>query len=70
MYVTILWRALGSPVIDVTVKKGKLLACVLNFFGILVRPYGNVVVRERLGYERSGFEVQVLPWVAIFFHFY
>ena len=42
---------------------------VLNFFGIFVRWCGNVVVRERLGYERSGFEVQVRPWVAIFFLF-
>ena len=43
---------------------------VLIFFGILVRRCGNVVVGERLGYERSGFEVQVRPCVAIFFLFY
>ena len=61
---------LGSPVIDVTVKKGKLLVYVLNFFRILVRRCGNVVVREKLGYKRAGFDVQVRPWVAFYFLFH
>ena len=47
------------PVIDVTVKKAKLLVYVLNFCGILAHQCGNVVVRERLGYKRSRFDVQV-----------
>ena len=42
---------------------------VLNFFGIFVRWCGNVVVRERLGYERSGFEVQVRPGLRFSFFF-
>ena len=42
-----LWKGLGSPVNDVTVKKDSLLAYVLNFFGILGVRCGSVVVRER-----------------------
>ena len=30
-----LWKGLGSPVIDETVKKDTLLVYVINFFGIL-----------------------------------
>ena len=40
-------RAIGSPVIDVTVKRDSLLVYVLNFFGILFGRCGSVVVRER-----------------------
>ena len=42
-----LWKGLGPPVIDVTVKKDSLLVYVLNFFGILAGRCGSVVVRER-----------------------
>ena len=66
MYVTKLWKALGSPVIDVTVKKAKLLVYVLNFCGILAHRCGNVVVRERLGYERSRFDPGLR--FSFFFH--
>ena len=51
-----LWKGLGSTVIDVTVKKDSLLAYVLNFFGILTVRCGSAMVREKLGYESSGFE--------------
>ena len=30
-----LWKGLGSPVIDETIKKDTLLVYVINFFGIL-----------------------------------
>ena len=42
-----LWKGLGSPVIDETVKKDSLLAYVLNFFGILTVRCGSAVVREK-----------------------
>ena len=42
-----------------------LLVYGLNFFVILAGRCGSVVVRERLGYERSGVEVQVRPCVSI-----
>ena len=42
-----LWKGLGSPVIDVTVKKDSLLVYVLIFFSILAGRCGSVVVRER-----------------------
>ena len=41
-----LWKGLGSPVIDVTVKKDSLPVYVLNFFGILFGRCGSVVVRQ------------------------
>ena len=41
-----LWKGLGSPVIDVSVKNNSWLVYVLTFFGFLAR----------LGYERSGFD--------------
>ena len=54
-----LWKVLGSPVIDVTVKKDSLLVkFVLKFFGIIVGWCSGQ--RERLGYG-----VHVRPWVAI-----
>ena len=40
-------KGLGSPVIDVTVKKDSLLVYVLEFFGILAGTRGGVLVRER-----------------------
>ena len=39
-----LWKGLGSPVIDETVKKDTLLVYVINFFGILAGPFGSLVV--------------------------
>ena len=43
-----LWKVLGSPVIDVTVKKDSLLVkYVLTFFGIMVGWCSGVVVKER-----------------------
>ena len=42
-----LWKGLGSPVIDVSVKRDSLLVYVLKFFGILAGRSGIVVVRER-----------------------
>ena len=59
----------GSPVIDVAVKKNSLLVYVLfwgNFAGSVWLCSGK---GERLGYETSGFEVQVRPLVEIFFLF-
>ena len=41
-----LWKGLGPPVIDVTVKKDSLLVYGLNFFVILAGRCGSVVVRE------------------------
>ena len=42
-----LWKGLGSPVIDVSVKRDSLLVYRLKFFGILAGLSGIVVVRER-----------------------
>ena len=43
-----LWKVLGSPVIDVTVKKDSLLVkFVLKFFGIIVGWCSGVVVKDR-----------------------
>ena len=43
-----LWKVLGSPVIDETVKKDSLLVkYVLKFFEIMVGWCGSIVVRER-----------------------
>ena len=42
-----LWKGLGSPIIDVSVKKDNLLVYVLQFFDIWAGRYGNVVARER-----------------------
>ena len=42
-----LWKGLGSPVIEVTVKKDSLVVYVLTIFGILAGRCGSVVVRER-----------------------
>ena len=55
-----LWKGLGSPVIDVSVKRDSLRVDVLKFFGILAARCGSVVVRER-GYERSEFKVRAGP---------
>ena len=41
-----LWKGLGSPAIDVSVKKYNLLVYVLKFFGISVGRCGTLVVRE------------------------
>ena len=41
------WKRIGSPVIDVSVKKDNLLLYVRKFFRILVGRCGTVVVRER-----------------------
>ena len=41
------WKGLGSPVIDVSVKRDSLLAYRLKFFGILAGGCVSVVVRER-----------------------
>ena len=57
-----LWKGLGSPVIDVSVKKDILL---VFFFGILVGRCGGT--GERLGLERSWSEVRIRLSVAIFF---
>ena len=56
-----LWKGLGSPVIDETIKKDTLLVYVINFFGILAGRCGSLVVRER--------DQLLRPWVAIFFLF-
>jgi len=40
-----LWKGLGSPVIDVSVKKNSLLVYVL--FGIFAGRFCSVVIRER-----------------------
>ena len=40
-------KGLGSPVIDVKVKKDSLLVDLLKFFGILAGRCGSVVVGER-----------------------
>ena len=44
-----LWKRLGSPVIDVSVEKKSFFFFfyVLTFFGILAGRCGSVVVRER-----------------------
>ena len=42
-----LWKGLGSPVIDVSVKRDSLLVYRLKFFGILAGRCGSVVLRER-----------------------
>ena len=48
---------LGSPIIDVIVKKDSLLVYFLKFFGILVGRCGSVSGKgETLGYEGSGFD--------------
>ena len=41
-----LWKGLGSPVIDVTVRNDSLLVYVLNFSGIMADRCGSVVARE------------------------
>ena len=52
-----LWKGLGSPVIDVSIKRDSLPVDVLKFFEILAGRCGSVVVRER-GYKRSEFKVR------------
>ena len=47
---SMLRKGLGSPVIDVKVKKDSLLADLLKFFGILAGRCGSVVVRERFDF--------------------
>ena len=42
-----LWKGLGPPVIEVTVKKDSLVVYVLTIFGILAGRCGSVVVREK-----------------------
>jgi len=63
-----LWKVLGgSPVIGESLNnKDSLLVYVLRFFRILEDRCGK---GERLGYERTRFEVRVPPWVAIFVRF-
>ena len=43
-------KGLGSPVIDVNVKKDSLLVDILKFFGILAGRCGSVVLRERFDF--------------------
>ena len=50
-----LWKGLGSPVIDVSLKKDSWIVYVAKLFGI------RRVERERLGYETSGF----YPWLRL-----
>ena len=52
-----LWKVLGSPVISESLNKDSLLVNVLRFFRILEDRCGNK--GERLGYERSRFEIFV-----------
>ena len=47
------WKRIGSPVIDVSVKKDSMLVYVLKFFGILAGRCGSVVIRER-DYDTKG----------------
>ena len=47
---SMLQKGLGSPVIDVKVKKDSLLVDLLKFFGILAGRCGSVVVRERFDF--------------------
>ena len=47
---SMLQRGLGSPVIDVNVKKDSLLVDILKFFGILAGRSGSVVLRERFDF--------------------
>ena len=42
-----LWKRIGSPVIDVSIKRDSLLVYILKFFGILTGGCGSVVVRDR-----------------------
>ena len=56
-----LWNGLGSPVIDVSVKKDSLLVYALNFFGILAGRCGSVLVREIMIRK-----VRVQQWIAAF----
>ena len=42
-----LWKRIGSPVIDVSIKRDTLLVYILKFFGILAGRCGSVVVRDR-----------------------
>ena len=47
---SMLRKGLGSPVIDVNVKKDSLLVDLLKCFGILAGRCGSVVVRERFDF--------------------
>ena len=47
---SMLRKGLGSPVIDVNVKKDSLLVDILKFFGILAGGCDSVVVRERFDF--------------------
>ena len=47
---SMLRKGLGSPVIDVNVKKDSLLVDLLKFFGILAGRCDSVVVRERFDF--------------------
>ena len=42
-----LWKGLGSPVINISVKKYSLLGYVFKFFGVLAGQCDSVVVRGR-----------------------
>ena len=54
-----LFKGLGSPVMNVSVKENSLLVSVLKFFGILADQCGSVTKKEREGDERSRFVVWV-----------
>ena len=47
---SMLRKGLGSPVIDVNVKKDSLLVDLLKCFGILAGRCGSVVVRQRFSF--------------------
>ena len=42
-----LWKGLGSPVINISVKRDSLLVYVFKFFELLARRCDSVVVRGR-----------------------
>ena len=65
---------LGSPVIDVIVKKDSLVVYLLKFFGIfrnfLVGRCGSVSGKGKtLGYEGSGFDAWFDPGLRFSFFF-
>ena len=56
---SMLRKGLGSPVIDVNVKKDSLLVDILKFFGILAGRCGSVVLKREIRF--SFFLVEILP---------
>ena len=45
--IIIIRKGLGSPLVDVSVRKDNMAVFVRKFFGILVGRCGSVVLRER-----------------------